>query len=61
MPRYFKTKAQQLHVEAYASFLLIEQICALSINQGMIPDKLVKVYERAENRMYRRFSLAYGK
>lgn len=57
MPNYFKSKAEQLHAEAYASFLLIEVACANSINGGMISDKLCRVYQNAQSRCARRFSL----
>ena len=55
MPRYFKSKAEQLHCEAFASFVLIEQICAENVINGIIPDKLCKIYEKAQARVSRRW------
>lgn len=60
MPKYFASKAEQLHAEAHASFLIIESKCANSINNGTIPDKLCKIYQNAQARCSRRFYLAFG-
>lgn len=60
MPKYFQTKAQQLHAEAFASFMIIENLCANNINNGMLSDKLCKVYRNAQTRCSRRFYLAFG-
>lgn len=55
MPRYFKTKQIQLANEALASFLLIENKLAGEICHGMLSDKQVRIYERAQARLNRRY------
>lgn len=59
MPKYFKTKEIMLHSEAFASFILIGAKLANSICAGTISDKYAKLYDRANNRVYRRFCVAY--
>jgi hypothetical protein len=54
MPKYFKSKESMLYHEAFASFLIIENLIAQSIKNGMISDKLARVYENAHVRVYRR-------
>lgn len=60
MPRYFQNKAEQLHAESLASFLIIEAKCANSVTNGIISDKLCKIYQNAQARCSRRFYLAFG-
>lgn len=60
MPKYFSSKAEMLYTQSLASFLLIENRCANSVQNGIIPDKLCKVYRNAQARCARRFYTAFG-
>lgn len=57
MPKYFKSKAEQLLAESFASLLIIESLCANSVIGGTLPDKLVHIYCMAQNRHARRINL----
>lgn len=59
MPSYFKSRAQQLHSEAFASLVLIED---RYFNSSSIEEtnKLAKLVNRARNRVYRRWNFAFG-
>ena len=55
-----QSKPYLLYLEAMASFLIIESVCAKNVQGGIIPDKLCKVYQNAQARCSRRFYLVYG-
>lgn len=52
MPKYFSNKAQQLHAEAYATYLLI--------NSMPHSNRVEKLSRKAQARSARRFDRAYG-
>lgn len=61
MPKYFKNSQHKLACEATASFMIIESKVAASIVHGTIPDRLARVYDRAQNRSYRRWRKYNGR
>lgn len=59
MPKYFHSKAQQLHVEAFASLVLIEDRY-FNQSSNETNNKLAKLVNNARNRVYRRWNSAFG-
>lgn len=57
MPSYFKTKNEQLHAEAFASLLILED----RWNNGDCTLKLAVAVLKARERVYRRWRMAYGR
>lgn len=55
MPKYFRSKAEQLHAEAFASLLILED----RWHNGNCTLKLAVAIFRAKDRVYRRWELAY--
>ncbi len=59
MPKYFHSKAEQLHAEAFASLLLIEERFWGEDN-SRFDARVCKIIDNARNRVYRRWNLAFG-
>lgn len=58
-----KNQAEKLAIEAHASYIIINSRFIDSCSRSAISsnDKLFIIREKAANRLYRRYQLAYGK